>query len=313
MKDMIWAYLIHLGSNLWGDPGGTLTSNPYHDHLVTEDRTWRAVIDFLPDQGINTVVIDVADGIQYETHPELAIKGAWSKDKVRAELDYIRSLGMTPIPKLNFSACHDTWLGKYSYMVSTPEYYQVCKNVITEVHELFGQPKYFHLGMDEENLSCQKRYAYCVIRQGDLWWHDAYFFFDVCEKLGTRPWVWADYAWNHEEEYFRRMPRSVLQSNWYYRTTKRNPDGTFVWPRFYFYEKLDKEGFDQVPTGSAIKARYCNLNTMELCKEVVAPERLKGFMTAPWAYTTWDERYSLFNDAVRFGNARRDIFPETLK
>lgn len=313
MKEMIWAYLIHLGSNLWGDPGGKLAGNAYHDYLVTEDDAWRATIDLLPSQGINTVVIDVAEGIQYESHPELAVKGSWSKDKMKAELDYIRSLGMTPIPKLNFSTCHDAWLGKYSYMVCTPEYYQVCKDVITEVYELFGQPKYFHLGMDEENLDCQKQYAYCVIRHGDLWWHDAYYLFDICEKLGTRPWVWADYMWTHEEEYVQRMPKSVLQSNWWYYGTKRNPDGTFVWPQFNYYEKLDKAGFDQVPTGSAIWSRFCNLNTMELCKEVIAPERLQGYMTAPWAHTTWDDRCSLFNDAVRFGNARRDIYPETLK
>lgn len=313
MKDMIWAYLIHLGSNVWGDPGGNLRGNAYHDYLLTEDKAWRATIDLLPSQGINTVVIDVAEGIQYESHPELAVRGSWSKDKMKAELDHIRSLGMTPIPKLNFSTCHDAWLGKYSYMVCTPEYYQVCRDVITEVFELFGRPKYFHLGMDEENLECQTQYAYCVIRHGDLWWHDVYYLFDICEKLGTRPWVWADYMWTHEEEYIRRMPKSVLQSNWWYNAVKRNPDGSFVSPQFNYYEKLEKAGFDQIPTSSAIWARYSNLHTMELCREVVSPERLKGYMTTPWVQTTWDDRYSLFDDAVRFGNARRDVYPETLK
>ena len=310
--DMIWAYLIHLGSNVWGDPGGTMRHTSYHETLVTEDEAWRATIDLLPTQGINTVVIDVAEGVQYETHPELAIPGSWSKEKLKAELDHIRELGMTPIPKLNFSTCHDAWLGKYSYMVSTPEYYQVCKDVITEVFELFGKPAYFHLGMDEENLECQKKYAYCVIRHGDLWWHDAYYLFDICEKLGTRPWVWADYFWTQGEEYVRRMPKSVLQSNWWYHADTSRKDGEYATWQFSYYEKLEKAGFDQVPTGSAIWNRFCNLHTMELCKEVIAPERLKGYMTAPWCHTTWDDRYSLFNDAVRFGNARRDVYPETL-
>ena len=309
---MIWAYLIHLGSNVWGDPGASQRHKFYHHSLHTDDNAWRATIDLLPSQGINTVVIDVGEGIQYDSHPELAIPGSWSKDKMKAELDYIRSLGMTPIPKLNFSACHDAWLGKYAYMVSTPEYYQVCKDVITEVHELFGSPKYFHLGLDEEDLDNQKYNSYCVIRQGDLWWHDAYYLFDICDKLGTRPWVWADYAWFHEDEFCRKMPKSVLQSNWWYKSTQRKPDGSFVWFHFNFYEKLDKAGFDQGPTGSAIWDVYCNRDTMELCKEVIDPNRLKGYMTAPWQYTTWDDRYSLFNDAVRFGNARRDIYPETL-
>lgn len=96
----------------------------------------------------------------------------------------MRSLGLTPIPKLNFSTGHDAWLKEYSRMVSTPVYYQVCEDLIKEVAEAFDYPEYFHLGLDEEDAKNQRRLSYCCIRQGDLWWHDAYFFFDICEKRG---------------------------------------------------------------------------------------------------------------------------------
>ena len=62
----------------------------------------------------------------------------------------LRALGIEPLPKLNFSTCHDAWLGPYSRMVSTPAYYDVCRDLIDEVAELFGGPRFFHLGMDEE-------------------------------------------------------------------------------------------------------------------------------------------------------------------
>ena len=147
---MIWAYLIHLSANMWGDTEDSKAYEPYRPQLITDDEVWKQTVDYLPSQGFNTLVIDLGDGVQYESHPEIAIPGAWSKDKLKAELDRIRSIGLTPLPKLNFSACHDIWMKDYSRMLSTKPYYEFCKDIITEVAELFGNPELFHLGLDEE-------------------------------------------------------------------------------------------------------------------------------------------------------------------
>lgn len=268
------------------------------------------MIDYLPTQGFNTVLIDVGDAIQYETHPEISIKGAWSKDKMKKQLDYMRSKGLTPIPKLNFSTGHDAWLKEYSRMISTPIYYQVCEDLIKEVAELFGYPAYFHLGMDEENAQNQTMLRHCCIRQGDLWWEDAYFLFNVCEKVGARPWVWADYCWEHPELYIEKMPKSVLQSNWAYSGVKRNPDGTYLRAKYQTYVRLEEAGFEQVPTSSTWTCWFNSLETMQLSKEHIAPERLYGHMTASWIFTQPDNLYALLNDAQRFGTAKRKVYPE---
>ena len=160
--EMIYSYLIHLSDNMWAQPKLVLPGDEEKQlHLNCDDTVWRRVIDFLPGQGYNAVVIDVGDGVRYETHPEISVAGAWSKDKLKAELDYIRSKGMKVIPKLNFSAGHDGWLGKYAMMIATPEYYKVCKDLILEVAELFGTPELFHLGMDEETYGNQIGRASC--------------------------------------------------------------------------------------------------------------------------------------------------------
>ena len=312
MKDYLWAYLIHLSNNMWDDDG-SIRKPPYtlySNHLQAEDTVWKNVIDFLPGQGFNTVLIDVGDGMEYESHPEISIPGAWPKDKLKKELNHIRSLGMMPLPKLNFSTCHDTWLGKYGRMVSTPEYYQVCKDLIREVAEVFDYPAYFHLGMDEEGWGCQKNFGYCVIRQFDLWWHDAYYLFDCCEQVGARPWVWADYCWNHMEEYLQKMPKSVLQSNWSYHPIAKNPDGTYEDPKYDAYRILDQAGFEQVPTSSAYERWYNSLQTMQLGKESLTPELVKGYMTAPWYMTTQKDYYTLLADAQRFGDAKKVVYPD---
>ena len=93
-----------------------------------------------------------------------------------------RKMGLEPIPKLNFAAGHDIWLGKYSRMVSTDTYYGVCSDLIEEVIDLFDKPRFFHLGMDEENAEDQRYLNLVVIRQHDLWWHDFYFFLNRSRK-----------------------------------------------------------------------------------------------------------------------------------
>ena len=314
-KKMMWVYMLQLSNNMWGDPGSKWLT-PYQTEVTTDDTTWREVVDFLPLQGFNTVLIDIGDALQYETHPEIAIKGAWSKDKLKKELEHMRSIGLTPIPKLNFATTHDTWMGVYSRMVSTPQYYQVCKDLITEVAELFDYPEYFHLGMDEETYESQSKYSYICIRQYELLWHDMFFLFDVCEKLGMRPWIWSDLCWNKEmtDEFMKRMPKSVLQSNWYYVRVWQAPGEPYLNPTFNAYITLDEAGFEQVPTGSTLFGNDTNMHeTMHALKIAINPELVKGYMTAPWYGLGKNDKYRHMNEAVKFGVAKKEIYPEYWK
>ena len=315
-KSMMWAYLIHLADNMWADEGCPLNwIGTYYPELSVDEKVWRKVIDFLPSQGINTVVIDVGDAIQYERHPEISIKGAWSKDKLKQELDHMREIGLTPIPKLNFSATHDAWLGVYSRMLSTPIYYQVCKDVIEEVAELFDYPEYFHLGMDEEKAMNQGDFTYICVRNNELLWHDMFYLFDVCDKIGCRPWIWSDICWNDSKRdiFLERMPKSVLQSNWHYLPIFKNKDGSYSEIQVDTYRILEEAGFDQVPTCSTIYGHdNSGLWTMEEFKDKIAPERLKGYMTAPWYGTRTGEEYRLMNDAVKLGRAKAKVYPEEM-
>ena len=83
MQEKKWIYLIHLSTNMWGDPGSSYVYKPYYAEFHTDEEIWRKTIDFLPAQGFNTLMIDVGDAIAYESHPEIAVKGAWSKEKMK--------------------------------------------------------------------------------------------------------------------------------------------------------------------------------------------------------------------------------------
>lgn len=283
---MIWANLLHLSYNMWMDreaPGfenNPIVAKPY---LRFDEALWNDLLQQMAAAKFNMVILDLGDAVQYQSHPEIAIEGAWSPDKLRDELKKMRALGLEPIPKLNFSTAHDAWMGPYSRMVSTPQYYEVVRDLIEEVGELFETPRYFHLGMDEEFAEHQKRFAYVVMRQHELWWHDLFLMISSVKNAGSQAWVWSDYVWKHPDEFYRQMPTSVLQSNWYYGTQFDGfKDGDADKTPVQAYRDLEEKGYDQVPTGSNWNHDTNMKSTVDFCTAHIAPERLKGFMTAPW-------------------------------
>lgn len=279
---MIWANLIHLGYNMWEDrpdPGihvrvPARLAQPY---LRFDESLWDTLLTRMVKAGVNLIVLDLGEAVRYESHPEISAKGAWSHARVKREIARLKKLGIELIPKMNFSTTHDAWLGPYSRQVSTPIYYQVCKDLIAEGIELFDHPRFFHLGMDEETGRHQRFAAYAVMRQHELWWHDLHFFVDQVERKNVRAWVWSDYIWNHEEEYLRNMPKTVLQSNWYYgrRFNARLP-------HVRAFRSLEEHGYDQVPTGSNWSYPENLPDMVEYLKGRISPEHLKGYMQTPW-------------------------------
>ena len=291
----IWADLVHLGHNMW------VAERPYDTELRCDDHEWRLITDRMAAVGMNMIVIDLAEGIVYPSHPELAIKGSWSVEKIRAEIARLKTMGIEAIPKINFSACHDGWLGEMERMISTPPYYKLCADLIRDVAEIFDHPRFFHIGFDEEEPICQKKADIVISRQGDLWWHDLNFIAKEVEKNGMRPWMWSDYAWNTGDEFYKRCPKSIVQSNWYYSASfdmvklakdkeeeirQKKIVQAHEYDQVECYLKLEKAGFDQIPCGGNWREEVNFGETVKFCRAHLAPERLLGFLVAPWRSTT---------------------------
>ena len=249
-------------------------------YLRFDDRLWQDLTARMAAAGMNLLVIDLGDGVRYESHPEIAVSGAWSPRRLGTELDRLRKLGLEPIPKLNFSTAHDVWLGPYRRQVSTPTYYKVCGELIAEVARLFDKPRFFHLGYDEETAGNQVNNDYLVVRQHELWWHDFDFFATEVQRHAVRPWIWSDYAWKHHDEFLQRMPKGVLQSNWYYGATMPETQTAVK-----LYGDLERHGYDQVPTGSNYENTSNFGETVKYCCQKISPLRLKGFLQTPWRPT----------------------------
>lgn len=282
---MLKAALLHISYNMWRDYPATADTPAerrdihYHPVLRCDPDVWHDCLRAMAAAGLNTVLLDLGDAVAYRSHPEIAVEGAWTPAQLRDELARCRDLGLEPLPKLNFSTSHDAWLGPWSRQVSTPPYYQVQRDLVHEVCDLFDGPRLFHLGMDEEAAKYQTAYHFSCTRQGELWWHDLHAVCQTTRDAGARPWVWADPIWELGVDAFRaHMPTDVVMSNWYYGESF-HPDWQQPLPAF---ADLDALGFHQVPCGSNWSEPDNLAFLRRHCSAACRPDRLLGYAIASW-------------------------------
>ena len=317
MNRKMVAVLLHLGTNMWQKPGispnyleiyGACENGGYTEKLITDRAVWREVTDFLPTVGINTLLIDMGEGVELKRHPELAIEGTWSQEEFKAELRRLRSLGLTPLPKFNFSWGHNAWMKEMAYHIDTPDYYAFCKDIIEETCELFDHPALFHLGLEEEDPASQMFMPVIITRSRERKAYDANFLFDVCRACGARPWIWIDPLsikdWGGKEGFCAAVPKDVLVSNWYYgHRIYVGTDRVFESPRVSLYRDLEEWGYDQVPTVSTYSYYLNSRLTARLIKDYLDPAHIAGIMSASWLYNTPGMKEGLLYDAEILGDA----------
>ncbi len=303
MKKPMKAALLHFGTNMWKENDG--------DPLHMDYEVWKATTDKMAELGFNAILIDVGEAVIYDNYPELAIEGSWTKAEFKKELDRLRSIGLTPYPKLNFSTGHDAWLKEYSYMISTPKYYEVCKGTIEEVIDLFDTPEFMHLGMDEECEILQKNYHVSIARTHKKRLEDMNFVFDVVRSKGVRPWIWIDTRTIPElggpENFCKNIGKDVLLSNWHYdeATLEQIETGTLS-PWVTFFNSLDEWGYEQIPTTSIWGYHLNSKDIMRYCENYLKNDTISGYMIAPWLHCVKGEEYALFTNLYNFDKAWKD-------
>jgi len=293
-RKTIWADLIHLGTRMWGSDGVCREADEPNQHfsekLQCDDTVWRRVTDRLAASGANFVLIDIGEGLRYPSHPELAAKGAWSPEKLSEELKRLRKIGLHPVPKLNFATTHDQWLGVYNRMVGTQKYYEVCRDVINDVCDVFEGTKLFHVGMDEECMDQKRAFTgYGTFRDEDFWFHDLKFYADVIEKRGKRTWMWSDALGDWTKGYLSKCPKSIIQSVGYYQDLFDNePEGDKHWfwrIRVKNMRLLSENGFDQIPTGSICLGKGNQFaKLVNWCDKELDPKHVYGYLQTSWQY-----------------------------
>ena len=312
----MWTLLVHLSMHY---------GYKRYSSLPFDEGMWDWILEKSKESGINTIVLDVSDGVIFHSHPEIAMPGAWTGERVKAELEKARKLGITLIPKLNFSAGHSLWLGKYSRMVSSEVYYRLCKDLITEIYALFEQPEYIHIGMDEEDEE-HARYnpdGLGVFRFGELYWHDLRYLLDCVDSTGAKAWMWYDPTLISYERYLKTVDiNKVVLSPWYYHTLQEEefvPFDEYPWDKSP-YAGLDLKYVEDIPKLKQFREniiprladghRYVpctwasvNRNTVNLMEYFAKGERYDqviGHMVSVWCSTQWENREVFENAFAEF-------------
>ena len=309
-QEKMWALLVHLSMNFcWG-----WRRKGNGEELPFDDKYWEEILKNSVDAGINTIVMDLGDGVKYATHPEISLPTAWSRKRVRQEVKRCKDMGITLIPKLNFSKGHDEWIGEeYHRMTSTPTYYRMTNDLIHEVYDLFEKPEYIHLGMDEEDARHVAGRPLAIFRQKELYWNDLNYFLDSAADTGAKPWIWSCPLFRSTEGYQANVGvDDAVISPWYYHGIKKEHYQPITcWQDYIdYYSKepyksmnltyveedpyntmcrskmlpLLADGYKYIPTVSAFyNHEYNALDLMEYFRDNAKDEQILGYMTAPWA------------------------------
>ena len=334
----IWGIMVYLSRNQW---------SPISDEISWTDDFGDYLIDQCEKNGMNAILLDVGDGVRYSRHPELALKDSWSAEKVHTVVQKCRSKGIEIIPQVNFSTDHAFWLKDYYRMTSSSVYYKVCHDIIEEIYELFEQPKYIHIGMDEENYSMLQKFDYVVLRKGELLMHDLKFLIDEVNALGAKPLMWADVFLSNPDFFASHIPvDDVILMPWYYHAFKREHSTPVkVWweilgmenqvnymehpeykqGRRFIEDRPEhvrfretaapymKYGYKYIPTPSVWGRN--DYNTEELVEYfrdgAPTDDQIVGFITAPWGRATSFEAQERFDKSIRLlREAREKLYPE---
>jgi hypothetical protein len=173
-------------------------------HVTHYDPAWVAVKDFEPpfdlgvamellplmaSCGMNLLVVDVEDGVEYKSHPEMRRHYSVPISQMKTLADAARSHGIDVVPKVNFSKSgrnlHDKWLAPHwdhvSWLKNTEDYFRVGRDVIAELTDTMRPKKFIHIGMDEDHYRSHEQYVETIERLRG-----------IVKELGLRTIIWND-------------------------------------------------------------------------------------------------------------------------
>ena len=317
-----WGIYQQQGSHMWNTAVKfPLAENGHYcgETTLIDDGSWERRMAKAAECGMNMMSIDLAEGLVYPSHPELAVQGSRSAEWMNARVRKLRDLGIEAIPCLNFSTAHHFWLGAWSRRVSTPEYYKTVAELLADAYDIFEKPSIMGMGMDEENPDNTAKCVHCLRRQGDLLWHDIDFYARTISKLGARPSMSADYVWWRREDYLKHVSKEIIQDNWYYGVNfdylnMKRPRRTYV----EAYLWLNEAGYDQMPgcgnylewydKEDGLKENVLNVpRTIEFALKHIDSRHLLGIRCSCWSGTSPRGDKSWFDACDQFARAKNSV------
>lgn len=272
----------------------------------------------------NYVIIEPWGTFPFNSHPELSFNNkTFSRSELKRIIDLAYSLGITPIPQLtilghvsggtNEGAKHAILTRNpqmaellephgWSWCMSNPKSVKLLEEAVSEMHEFFGNPPFFHIGCDEayDMATCYKCRTQSIRKL--LGNHIAHFC-DLLKKRGARAIMWHDMlvedgdprwkgccANGHPNtdmnELYKDLPKDIVIADWQYEPL---PKGQKYWPTSVFFKE---NGFD-----TAI-CPYYQISNIKNASRSACDNKLFGMIATTWSRTMGSPGRVLFFTAA---------------
>jgi hypothetical protein len=267
---------IGLPTTRWGYPNDAPVPVDYFiDYLR------RTVVD----QKINMVGLEIAQGMKYDRHPEIAGPAAYSKDEVRRIVRFLRDNGIEVFPIIE-TLGHANWLviphpelrddgDEDTLCTRNPQTRKILVDCFEETVEVFD-PRLFHFGLDEirwvtANVATEKRCKLCKgVDKRELFVEHVCWLQSWATTSDLQMTMWADMLIPEHNggapfnlaDTVDRLPYDIVMCDW---STSLAP--LSLW-------ELQRKGFP------VLKSNSCGVNPAQTAFVI-------GNMWGIWAKTPW--------------------------
>ena len=259
----------------------------------------------------NYAVIECWGNFPYESHPEIC----WADQKLdKAELKRLiklsKELGITLIPQLNIlghAAGARNVTAKHSVLdynpalqplfepegwtwcLTNPHSRKILTDLVTELHDFFDNPPFFHIGCDEAHdagscFECRKYPLKDLIKEHILFFHDLF------KKRNTRLIMWHDMLIEMNDErwkgyiacasenqqlanLYKELPKDIVIADWQYFYKKKDSNDEPTWPTTKFFKKAK---FD------VVACPWKDAPVIESLGKMAAREKIFGMLETTW-------------------------------
>lgn len=143
------------------------------------------LIEMMAQVGLNLMIIDCEDGLEYTSHPELTRHYSVPINTLTKLIQSAIQHDIEVVPKLNFSQSglyrHNHWFRPYNELFDNEDYWKLAFEIIDEIISISGPLRFFHCGMDEDHWRSYEQYiaAINILQKG-------------LQERHLRPIIWND-------------------------------------------------------------------------------------------------------------------------
>ena len=199
-------------------------------------RYLNSLLDWLPTQGINTILLEYEDKFPYRKYPFLRAEDAFTPEELKAFLHKARTNSLKVIPLVQ-SLSHMEFALNHPELAnlaeaadiptqicpSNPESVEFIFDLIREVLEYHREDEFFHCGADETwFLGVCDKCAKWKKEKGvvGIWSEHEKKIHDFIISQGKRPIVWDDIFWTDPESIRKvNIPKQTVLMSWNYNIT----------------------------------------------------------------------------------------------